>query len=51
MNDMRAVSLAVFAVSFVIGFSVFEASKVDDRVAFSELQLSMVPLFPSNTTE
>jgi len=48
MQDIRVISLAVFATSFLIGFMIFEANKVADSSNVSNLQLSMVPLFSSN---
>ena len=51
MKDLRAVSLAVFAASFVIGFTVFEAAKVDDQNKTYELSLAMDTLFPSDTSK
>ncbi|MCF6198880.1 MAG: hypothetical protein L3J67_05695 [Hyphomicrobiaceae bacterium] len=48
MQDIRVISLAVFTASFLIGFAIFEANKVQDSSNISNLQLSMVPLFSPN---
>jgi hypothetical protein len=45
MQDIRVVSLAVFAASFLLGFMIFESTKVPDASKDYNLQLSMVPLF------
>ncbi len=44
------VSLAVFAASFVIGFMIFEANKIEDSGKGHSLQLSMMPLFSSTNS-
>jgi hypothetical protein len=50
MQDIRVVSLAVFAASFLIGFLIFEADKVQDSGNDHKLQLSMMPLFYQNSS-
>ena len=47
MQDIRVISLAVFAASFLIGFTIFQANKIPESSNVSSLQLSMVPLFSS----
>ncbi|MCP4933798.1 MAG: hypothetical protein GY927_06225 [bacterium] len=47
MKDIRLVSLAVFAASFLIGFLIFEADNAHVSGKDQNLQLSMMPLFTS----
>jgi len=47
MQNIKAVSLAVFAASFLIGFTVFQANRMDAPSQPEELQLSMTLLYSS----
>jgi len=53
MSNLKAVSLAVFAASFLAGFLIFQANKAVSSQEVSmggvSMQLSMVPLFSSST--
>jgi hypothetical protein len=45
MHNIKVLSLAVFAESFLIGFLIFEADKAKDSGRGAHMQLTMVPLF------